>query len=120
MGFGGYVVLILLALLIGSVLRCYGNWDEGISKEQKYSEYYGISVDDVEFLKSLLGKNVTREELEYIINKRFGDGHSVEYSCAYTADNWYDYFNVMLNGKRLTIGYKYSPYTDKVHIYKVE
>ena len=42
MGFGGYVVLILLALLIGSVLRCYGNWDEGISKEQKYSEYYGI------------------------------------------------------------------------------
>ena len=119
MGFGGYVVLILLALFIGSVLRCYGNWDEGISKEQKYSEYYDISVDDVEFLKSLLGKNVTREELEYIINKRFGDGHSVEYSGAFAAD-WYDYFNVMLNGKRLTIRYKYSPYTDKVHIYKVE
>ena len=112
-------MLILLALLIGSVLRCYGNWDEGISKEQKYSEYYGISVDDVEFLKSLLGKNVTREELEYIINKRFGDGHSVEYSGAFAVD-WYDYFNVMLNGKRLTIRYKYSPYTDKVHIYKVE
>lgn len=120
MGFGGYVVIILLVLLIGGVLRCYGNWDEGISKERKYSEYYGISVDDVEFLKSLLGKSVTKQELEYIINKRFGDGHSVEHSGGFATDNWYDYFNVMLNGKRLTIGYKYSPYTDKVHIYKIE